>query len=156
MSDQRTKARLAVSEFQSASRTKFEAERDFTRAHDQLAGGAQVTRLEQAALRLYAATKADRERSLQMARLVCEREGEVKDYDRPCWKPWHNPGHIEDGPEACWEYPSGEYGEHPSSWCEPCQKRQKIYEDKSVRKELGKAKIVFWAACRAAEKEVRT
>jgi hypothetical protein len=46
------------------------------------------------------------------------------------------------------------YGEHPSSWCEPCQKRQKIYEDKSVRKELGKAKIVFWAACRAA-KEAR-
>ena len=156
MIDQRTKARLAVSELQSASRTKFEAERDFTRAHDQLAGGAEVTRLEQAALRLYAATKRDRERSAQMLRLVCEREGEVKDYDRPCWKPWHNPGHIEDGPEACWEYPSGEYGEHPSSWCEPCQKRQKIYEDKSVRKELGKAKIVFWAACRAAEKEVRT
>ena len=51
MSDQRTKARLAVSEFQSASRAKFEAERDFTRAHDQLAGGAEVTRLEQAALR---------------------------------------------------------------------------------------------------------
>ena len=115
-----------------------------------------MTRLEQAALRLYAATKADRERSLQMARLVCEREGEVKDYDRPCWKPWHNPGHIEDGPEACWEYPSGEYGEHPSSWCEPCQQRQKLYEDKSVRQELGKAKIVFWAACRAAEKEGRT
>jgi hypothetical protein len=36
MTDQRTKARLAVSEFQSASRAKFEAERDFTRAHDQL------------------------------------------------------------------------------------------------------------------------
>ena len=36
MSDQRTKARVVVSEFQSASRTKFEAERDFTRAHDQL------------------------------------------------------------------------------------------------------------------------
>ncbi len=35
MSDQRTKARLAVSEFQSALRTKFEAECDFTRAHDQ-------------------------------------------------------------------------------------------------------------------------
>ena len=34
------------------------------------AGGAQVTRLEQAALRLYAATKADRERSAKMARLV--------------------------------------------------------------------------------------
>ena len=114
-----------------------------------------MTRLEQAALRLYAATKADRERSLQMARLVCEREGEVKDYDRPCWKPWHNPGHIEDGPEACWEYPSGEYGEHPSSWCEPCQQRQKLYEDKSVRQELGNAKRAFWAACRAAEKEVR-
>ena len=36
MIDQRTKARLAVSEFQSASRAKLEAERDFTRAHDQL------------------------------------------------------------------------------------------------------------------------
>ncbi len=36
MIDQRTKARLAVSEFQSALKTKFEAERDFTRAHDQL------------------------------------------------------------------------------------------------------------------------
>ena len=36
MTDQRTKARLAVSGFQSASRTKLEAERDFTRAHDQL------------------------------------------------------------------------------------------------------------------------
>ena len=36
MSDQRTKARMAVSELQSASRAKFEAECDFTRAHDQL------------------------------------------------------------------------------------------------------------------------
>ena len=36
MTDQRTKARVVVSEFQSASRAKFEAERDFTRAHDQL------------------------------------------------------------------------------------------------------------------------
>ena len=36
MSDQRTKARLAVSEFQSALRARFDAERDFTRAHDQL------------------------------------------------------------------------------------------------------------------------
>ena len=119
------------------------------------AGGAEVTRLESAALRLYAATKADRERSAKMARLVCEREGNFKDYDRPCWKAWHNPGHIEDGPEACWEYPSGEYGEHPSSWCEPCQQRQKLYDDKSVRQELGKAKNAFWAACRAAEREVR-
>ena len=34
MSDQRTKARLAVSE--RVSRAKLEAERDFTRAHDQL------------------------------------------------------------------------------------------------------------------------
>ena len=32
MTNLRTKARLAVSEFQSASRAKFEAERDFTRA----------------------------------------------------------------------------------------------------------------------------
>ena len=36
MIDHRTKARLAVSEFQSALRAKFDAERDFTRAHDQL------------------------------------------------------------------------------------------------------------------------
>ena len=36
MSDQRTKARLAVSEFQSALRAKFDAERDVNRAHDQL------------------------------------------------------------------------------------------------------------------------
>ena len=36
MTNLRTKARLAVSEFQSASRAKLEAERDFTRAHDQL------------------------------------------------------------------------------------------------------------------------
>ena len=36
MTNLRTKARLAVSEFQSASRAKFEADRDFTRAHDQL------------------------------------------------------------------------------------------------------------------------
>ena len=36
MSDQRTKARLAVSEFQSALRARFDADRDFTRAHDQL------------------------------------------------------------------------------------------------------------------------
>lgn len=36
MTDQRTKARLVVSEFQSALRARIEAERDFTRAHDQL------------------------------------------------------------------------------------------------------------------------
>ena len=36
MSDQRTKARMAVSEFQSALRARFDADRDFTRAHDQL------------------------------------------------------------------------------------------------------------------------
>lgn len=36
MSDQRTKARLAVSEFQSALRARLDADRDFTRAHDQL------------------------------------------------------------------------------------------------------------------------
>ena len=36
MSDQRTKARVVVSEFQSALRATIEAERDFTRADDQL------------------------------------------------------------------------------------------------------------------------
>ena len=36
MSDQRTKARLVVSEFQSALRAKVDAERDFNRAYDQL------------------------------------------------------------------------------------------------------------------------
>lgn len=159
MIDQRTKARLAVSEFQSASRAKFEAERDFTRAHDQLAGGAEVTRLEQAALRLYAATKRDRERSAQMTRLVCEHEGDPDEgkYDRPCWK--SRVEFVDDGSiERLWPSAGGEDegSGHPESWCEPCQQRQKLYEDKSVRRELGKAKIVFWAACRAAEKEVRT
>lgn len=108
-----------------------------------------MTRLESAALRLYAATKADRERSMKMSRLVCEREGNLKDYDRPCWKAQHNPGHIDDGPEPFWEYPGGEYGERPSSWSEPCRQRRKLYEDKSARQELGKAKRSFWAACRA-------
>lgn len=36
MTDPRTKARLAVSEFQSALRAKFDAEREFARAQDQL------------------------------------------------------------------------------------------------------------------------
>jgi len=36
MTDPRTKARLAVSEFQSALRATIEVERYFTRAHDQL------------------------------------------------------------------------------------------------------------------------
>ena len=36
MSDQRTKARLAVSAFQFALLARFDADRDFTRAHDQL------------------------------------------------------------------------------------------------------------------------
>lgn len=36
MSDQRTKVRLAVSEFQSALRTVVNAEREFARAQDQL------------------------------------------------------------------------------------------------------------------------
>jgi hypothetical protein len=148
-----------VSEFQSASRTKFEAERDFTRAHDQLAGGAEVTRLEQAALRLYAATKRDRERSAQMLRLVCEHEGDPDEgkYDRPCWK--SRVEFVDDGSiERLWPSAGGEDegSGHPESWCEPCQQRQKLYEDKSVRQELGNAKRAFWAACRAAEKEVRT
>lgn len=36
MSDQRTKVRVAVSEFQSALRTVVNAEREFARAQDQL------------------------------------------------------------------------------------------------------------------------
>lgn len=116
-----------------------------------------MTRLESAALRLYAATKADRERSAKMARLVCEREmaddtGAIK----PCWKPIYIPGRLGENYGVA-EYPHVTYegGESTCEWCEPCQQRQKMYEDKSVRKELGKAKIVFWAACRAAAKEVR-
>ena len=113
-----------------------------------------MTRLESAALRLYAATKADRERSAQMTRLVCEREWKVKDYDRPCWKGVFIKCHPDDGVDY-WEFPAGDDGHEPKLWCKSCRKRQKLYEDKSVRRELGKAKIVFWAACRAAEKEVR-
>lgn len=59
MSDQRTKARLAVSEFQSASRAKFEAERDFTRAHDQLGKMIEDLILENEELRRLAAMKAE-------------------------------------------------------------------------------------------------
>ena len=116
-----------------------------------------MTRLEQAALRLYAATKRDRERSAQMLRLVCEREGDPHEgkYDRPCWK-----SRVEFVDDGSIEHPSssppalGHRSGHPESWCEPCQQRQKLYEDKSVRQELGNAKRAFWAACRAAEKEV--
>ena len=36
MTDQRTKTRLAVSEFQSALRARFDADRDFTLAHDKM------------------------------------------------------------------------------------------------------------------------
>ena len=117
-----------------------------------------MTRLESAALRLYAATKADRERSAKMARLGCEREGNTDDgkYDRPCWK--SRAEFCDDGSiERLWPSAGGEDEGSgcPESWCEPCQQRQKLHEDKSVRQELGNAKRAFWAACRAAEKEVR-
>jgi len=115
-----------------------------------------VTRLEQAAMAMHAATKRDRERSAKMARLACEREsaddtGAIK----PCWKPIYIPGRLGENLGIA-EYPSvtHEGGESTHEWCEPCQQRQKLYEDKSVRKELGNAKRAFWAACRAAEKEV--
>lgn len=58
MSDQRTKARLAVSEFQSASRAKLEAERDFTRAHDQLGKLIEDMILENEELRKLASLEA--------------------------------------------------------------------------------------------------
>jgi len=58
MTDQRTKARLAVSEFQSASRAKFEAERDFTRAHDQLGKLIEDMILENEELRKLASLEA--------------------------------------------------------------------------------------------------
>ena len=117
-----------------------------------------MRRLEQAALRLYAATKADRERSAQMTRLICDREGDpfAGNQDRPCWKTRSE--FLDDGTlERLWPSAGGEDegSGDPESWCEPCQQRQKLYEDKSVRQELGKAKNAFWAACRAAEKEVR-
>ena len=111
-----------------------------------------MTRLESAALRLYAATKADRERSANMSRLVCEREGNVKDYDRPCREGVFIKCHPDDGVDY-WEFPAGDDGHEPALWCEPCQQRQKLYDDKSVRKELGNAKRVLWAACKAKSKE---
>ena len=116
-----------------------------------------LTRLESAALRLYAATKADRERSAKMARLACEREsaddtGAIK----PCWKPIYIPGRLGENLGIA-EYPSvtHEGGESTHEWCEPCQQRQKLYEDKSVRKELGNAKRALWAACKAKIKEIQ-
>ena len=111
-----------------------------------------MTRLESAALRLYAATKADRERSAKMARLVCEREGNDKDYDRPCWKGVFIKVHPDDGIDY-WEHPSGDNGHDTATWCKSCRKRQKLYKDKSVRKELGNAKRSLWAACKAKNKE---
>lgn len=114
-----------------------------------------MNRLQSAALRLYAATKADRERSAKMARLVCEREsaddtGAIK----PCWKPIYIPGWLGENLGIA-EYPSvtHEGGESTHEWCEPCQQRQKLYEDKSVRRELGNAKRALWAACKAKIKE---
>ena len=115
-----------------------------------------MTRLESAALRLYAATKADRERSAKMTNLVCDREGDPYKgrYDRPCWK--SRVEFADDGSiERLWPSAGGEdEGSGCSdSWCEPCQQRQKLYEDKSVRQELGKAKRALWAACKAMSKE---
>jgi hypothetical protein len=82
--------------------------------------------------------------------------GDAGKQDRPCWKTRSE--FLDDGTlERLWPSAGGEDEGSgvPESWCDACQVRQKLYEDKSVRQELGKAKIVFWAACRAAEKEAQ-
>ena len=108
-----------------------------------------MTSLELAAIRLYKATQADRERSRKMSALACERECSVEQA-KPCWKPIYIPGRLGENLGIA-EYPSIEYvgGESESDWCESCQARQKFYADKSVRKELGNAKRSFWAATKA-------
>ena len=93
-----------------------------------------MTKLELAAVRLYKAKLADKQRKTEMNKLVCERE--VLKQDLPCWKNKYSD--YEDEIEA-----------YTEQWCKPCQDRQKLYLDKSVRKELGNAKRSFWAITRA-------
>lgn len=113
-----------------------------------------MTRLQQAAIRLYEATQADRKRSREMSAFQCARlNPEMFAQSRPCWKAEWDKGYD------CWTWPSAggdeEGSSDPVTWCEPCQERQKLYLDKSAKKELGNAKRSFWAAVRALLKEKR-
>ena len=111
-----------------------------------------MTRLELAAIRLLRATQADRERSRKISSFICEREGDPRNgsQDRPCWK--SRVERLDDGMlDRVWPSANGDDDgcEDPCTWCKPCQDREKLYADKSVRKELGNAKRSFWAATKA-------
>jgi len=93
-----------------------------------------MTKLELAAIRLYKAKLADKQRKAEMNKFVCERE--VRRQEAPCWKN-----------KYC-EY-EGEIIVYTEQWCKPCQDRQRLYLDKSIRKELGNAKRSFWAITRS-------
>ena len=110
-----------------------------------------MTRLDIAAIRLLRATQADRERARKISSFICEREGDPRNgsQDRPCWK--SRVERLDDGMlDRVWPSANGDDGcEDPCTWCKPCQDREKLYADKSVRKELGNAKRSFWAATKA-------
>ena len=114
-----------------------------------------MNRLELAAIRLYKATQADRTRTRKMNRFLCEPMSNPEiDQGDPCWKARYEDGDIKEGRTFTSEAPTGGHwtfagGPRVSDWCNPCQVRQKLYADKSVRKELGNAKRSFWAATKA-------
>lgn len=116
-----------------------------------------MTKLELAAIRLYKAKLADKQRKAKMNKLVCEREVKgwtVSKQDRPCWKAKWEPHQIDEYGRievaGYWDYPTPQDEEGSTDlWCKPCQDRQRLYLDRSVRKELGNAKRSFWAITRS-------
>ena len=111
-----------------------------------------MTRLELAAIRLYKATQAARERSRKISFFICEREGDPHNgnQDRPCWK--SRVERLDDETlDRVWPSANGddEGCEDPCTWCKPCQERQNLYLDKLAVQELGNAKRSFWAATKA-------
>lgn len=108
-----------------------------------------MTKLELAAIRLYKARLADKQRKAKMNKLVCEREFSIAQ-NKPCWKVCFDDGDIKEGRTLTSEASMGSYrGTCISDWCHPCQARQELYLDRSVRKELGNAKRSFWAITRS-------
>ena len=114
-----------------------------------------MTRLELAAIRLYKATQAARERSRKISSFICEREGDPRNgsQDRPCWKSRvERVERLDDETlDRVWPSANGddEGCADPCTWCKPCQERQNLYLDKLAVQELGNAKRSFWAATKA-------
>jgi len=121
-----------------------------------------MTNLELASIRLYKATLTDKERTLKMRGFICEREGDPNQgkQNRPCWKTIWEPSQFDEYGRTelvgYWDYPNGTDDEGDvdiTTWCQSCQDRQKIYLDRSVRKELGNAKRSFWVVVRGLIKD---